>query len=210
MDTHPRDVVLKAKPRPRLVKKKERPSIAEIRKLRARYAGYEVKSWSDDFEAYNRAKFEETGNPLFVWEVIGAATGSNGQERRFTIPQWCTDYLAEVSARIFALSNGKDCRMFEADDAPFPDDVTPDTATKLLPSALGFESQGFNAFKERAALNRACVFFAEHHSAKSRGMSDTDALRHVQDTVGKYIQERRVRDLIEQGRKFYASVKRAY
>ena len=184
--------------------KSHQDDIDMTRFLRARRTPYRIDQWSDRFEEWERSQFEKTGNPLHVWNVIGAATGSNGQEERFPIPDWCQVYLAEVAARLEVLATGIDCRTFVADTRGSAA-VSPDQAADMVPFALGLRGDGWNAFKEITGADRSVRAMQFYDHARNRGASERQACDYVREAMQKTgdnppAHDRTIHALVAQGR----------
>lgn len=150
-----------------------------LRACRAKHASTRVLRWSSDFENRERESFRSTGNPLHIWNVIGAATGSNGLDDRFPIPIWCQNYLAEVAARMEVLAVGLDCRVFVTDGVERSTAISPKQATEITPYALGLQSEGWNAFDEVARSERAAHATYWYDNATTRGLTERQACEFV-------------------------------
>jgi hypothetical protein len=119
----------------------------------------------------DRARFENTRNPLFAWQALASWIAVNrtraGHEiAPLPIPEWVVGYLSHTFARILNLANGCDYdgragltrnRPPEGNgvtqprrDAPR---VTPEEAMKEVPAALGLVHKRWNAFKHKRALD---------------------------------------------------------
>ena len=119
----------------------------------------------------DRARFENTRNPLFAWQALASWIDVNRSRASdgvapLSIPGWVASYLRHTSARILNLANGRDFdgraglgrnRPPEGNgveqprrDAPR---VTPGEAIKEVPAALGLVHKRWNAFKHKRALD---------------------------------------------------------
>jgi hypothetical protein len=88
-----------------------------------------------------RRWYEQTKNPLYVWEAITWCLNS-GDER--PLPDWCLEYLRNIAANLCRLSCGVDFRERSKR-------ISPDAASKLVAGALFLSRQGKrNAFKSLA------------------------------------------------------------
>ena len=119
----------------------------------------------------DRARFENTRNPLFAWQALASWIDVNRSRASdgvapLSIPGWVASYLRHTSARILNLANGRDFdgraglarnRPPEVNgveqprrDAPR---VTPGEAIKEVPAALGLVHKRWNAFKHKRTLD---------------------------------------------------------
>ena len=119
----------------------------------------------------DRARFENTGNPLFAWQALESWIDVNRSRAGamvapLPIPEWVAGYFRHTSTRILALANGLD---FDGSgvlprkpaptgngvDQPRPDvpPVKPGAAIRRVPAALGLVHKRWNAFKHKRALD---------------------------------------------------------
>jgi hypothetical protein len=119
----------------------------------------------------DRARFENTGNPLFAWQALASwidvnRSRASDQVAPLPIPDWIAGYLRHTSTRILGLANGRD---FDGPDGltrnparagnrvgqPRRDvpRVTPGEAMRRVPAALGLIHKRWNAFKHLRELN---------------------------------------------------------
>jgi hypothetical protein len=84
--------------------------------------------------------YEETQNPLYVWEAIARCLYADEQP---AFPDWCLDYLRGAAANLYRLSCGLDFRMPSGTAAK---NISPKDAINLVSEAFSLSKQGKNAF----------------------------------------------------------------
>jgi hypothetical protein len=65
-----------------------------------------------------RRHYEDSGNPLFVWEAIRLFTSWGGATDPFPLPAWVTKYLCQTSSKLIDLAEGLDWSKAPADLLP--------------------------------------------------------------------------------------------
>lgn len=165
----------------------------------------------ETIEAY-RVLWENTRNPLFVWNAISLcfvisarsvreATGRLPElplREAYPFPDWCMAYLSIVSSRISALADGKDYRIAPTPygDAAggaeaanrwldAPSHVTPTKATELSLWALGLRRDGSTAFEDFTSLwHKQLDMLSFEELTQLRGKSYGEAIATVADAAG--------------------------
>lgn len=124
------------------------------------------KATAEDVEFIRefQVKFEQTGNPIYIWHAIRRCCGYNSKQimkivkdstnnwdkhwQPLPLPEWCVKYLWAVSNEIWDLQydNGKiydNVGKMVIDRGP---QRSSQRKIELLPAALGFVRKGQNAF----------------------------------------------------------------
>lgn len=87
--------------------------------------------------------YEQTGNPLYVWEAIARCLNADQP-----IPDWCIPYLRDTAIRLSQLALGHDSDKGE---------IAIDQAPHLVAKALLLSRQGKNAFADLATDKRDVI-----------------------------------------------------
>jgi hypothetical protein len=128
-------------------------------------------------EALNRTQrwYEQTKNPLYVWEAIAWCLGTD--EHR-SIPDWCLDYLRDTAANLHCLACGVDFRERQEAGSAIKK-ISPNQAVKLIANALSLSSQGKrNAFASlRVDQENSRAWLDEHYYGL--GVSKIQMLRNT-------------------------------
>lgn len=152
----------------------------------------------------HRRRWENTGNPLYVWLAIGlcfafgarqtqAATGAMPKPSPgsipYPLPPWCLLYLGTVAVRVENLTEGKDFRQIpkpfgEADPSPaswgaarnLEPTLNPAEAADIVPKALGLVRDGWNAFERLEALNAKEMDQFSNEALRFEGKSASEAM----------------------------------
>ena len=161
----------------------------------------------ETIEAF-RVRYENTGNPLFVWKAINlcfavaamrrrAETGqlpTLPQEEMHPLPAWCVAYLSVTAARMACLADGQDFRLAAppigaadpADPAAFArlqnswGSIEGDRAATLATHALGFRNAGANAFKGYQSLHQKELDMVSYlQFTEIDGMSSDEAIEQI-------------------------------
>jgi hypothetical protein len=125
--------------------------------------------------------YDETKNPLYVWEAITWCLHADDPP---TIPGWCLNYLREAATNIYALSCGKNFR--NSKSPAFP---STEQAVKLVAEALLLSKQGKrNAFaallKDRDDQRDAnSVIFSGEATSEETTISHREGKYFVVDVV---------------------------
>jgi hypothetical protein len=168
------------------------------------------ESAKETIEAY-RIRWENTRNPLFVWEAINLCFGISVMRVReeagslppppateaYPFPDWCMAYLGIVAARLSSLADGRDYRIAPA---PFGDgpsnaealnrywDAKPDLpaaqATDLSLWALGLRRNGSTAFKDFHLLRGKSFDVLSFEQFRSDGMTYDEAIEAIAEEGG--------------------------
>lgn len=123
-----------------------------------------------------RALFDESKNPLYLWEAVHSCLCPPDGYPRCALPNWCTPYFAMVASHLMMLSHFKDAKSFpenkeqettteysrrweEWNDRPA---ISAERACELIPWVMRFERKGWSAFKQyaadRKAIDEAAIF----------------------------------------------------
>ncbi len=143
---------------------------------------------------------ERTQNPMYAWLALEARfrsqlgllqDGPVGQE--FSIPGWFAEYLVAVTQGLISLSSGLDPR---DSPEPFSGDVdltqsaesrafiaarrlSSSKAIKLVPTALGLQRQGWNAFDSFEATTNKMQDFRAFEAMRAAGVPQKEALHAI-------------------------------
>jgi hypothetical protein len=131
-----------------------------------------------------RRVFEETQNPLYVWEAIFFSTRPDAGAPLPALPEWCMLYLRDVAVRMFLLSRGLDFR----DLGRFTTDaegrrtciavfrcVDGRRAVRALGEALGLTSKSKNFFGRRYTERALDSKLGFYEGLVNMGKSPTEA-----------------------------------
>jgi hypothetical protein len=130
---------------------------------------------TDDRDAADRAAYEATGNPLYIWFAIGCY--AQGEP----LPAWIRTYLIECMRELSRL-------MLDYT-------ISPGEAQQQTARALGLVSQGRNRFAE-ARQKREDDFLATMYGLGARkGQSDSWAAKLATGTKADATLETKVRSV---------------
>ena len=160
----------------------------------------------------NRARWEHTGNPVYVWKAISACfmlgaastrllTGSMPDPlpgaQPHPLPAWCLLYLGTIATRIDCLTEGKDFRLLPKpfghleptaevweNSRAIPPSLDPLGAAETMAQALGFIRDGWNAFERSAALAEKELDDFSEWALRSEGKSASEAMTILLQETG--------------------------
>jgi hypothetical protein len=118
-----------------------------------------------------KRQYEQTKNPLYVWEAISCCLRADEQR---SLPDWCLAYLRDTAANLYGLACGVDFR-----EPGKNINISSDQALKLTARALSISKQGKrNAF---ASLRFDCTdmrhALTAHYYGPDAGVSDIERSR---------------------------------
>lgn len=166
----------------------------------------------------HRVRYENTGNPLFVWMAILLCFSIGQMWKRskrehpqpsghepYPIPGWCLDYIGHTAFRIDALADGRDFRKVTAEIAPSrawtgkdaDHPLTGRDAAALVNAALNLTSSGRNAFNQLWGLQSKEQDDFSDEALRAEGKSATEAMEIVRKEYGEIDEgsmRRRLRD----------------
>lgn len=177
---------------------------------------------ADTLETIERhhARYEETGNPLYVWRALQDWSNVNRERRRFRqppmhMPDWCALQIAIYAYRLVDLARGVDFRLAprpvgkgertpEVEKAQHDRKPTlkPQDARRLLAAALDMTSgRGRGAFAEIRSLDAADLDrLTRQVYREAEGKLDLDTRRAV--PVGRRISEGEAVEMLKEDHGF--------
>jgi hypothetical protein len=145
-------------------------------------------------------RFEETGNPIWVWHAIWVCGGGLSGDK-YSLPDWCLEYLFASAARVESLWSRKE---FDPASKEGHERLTWDEALSLLPSALGLRRQGFNSLKSADADESDARLAVKYDlELAGEGLSRAQALEQLRSETN--LDEARLRKRLTSGRKLAGS-----
>jgi hypothetical protein len=126
------------------------------------------------YQRYDRSD----GNPVYVWQVISMCLDANAPSPH--LPDWCLDYLWQVSSKILQLSSGLDFRTGEEAKDPIA----------LVPLALGLSGPGGkSAFKKHQSDMSKIGRKMQYDKLRNDGVRQVDALQQIGRARGRIVEE---------------------
>ncbi len=149
-------------------------------------------------------------NPVLMWHSIYTYMhlncfldfNSDGEEavsEDFVLPPIMADFVLQTAISIVKLAQGRHPinDRYRQESTP----LSPKEAIDLLPQALGFTRQGYNAFADFDSIYQKVWEAKDYDEARQKGMSSKDALEALCKTYGDMDHSQR-RKRIRLGRSF--------
>jgi hypothetical protein len=164
--------------------------------INGREVPYSIRATIEEQVSVLKNFYENTGNPVFVWEAIGFYNGAMSEFLKIeaapdwppwsdTLPEWCVKYLAKCASAV---------SMMSLDDTP------PQKCVDQIPNVFGFKRKGWNAFHERRELRESGWIDRFYYGRREEGASAQEAMNETLERYG-YENERNVRKRLAAFRK---------
>ncbi len=144
-----------------------------------------------------RTAFAVTANPFFVWQAIHWCRNERPQT---DVPEWCLEHLGQVASRINSLGHVDAVGLIGKGRGRAPETPTP---AEML-RALGFISQGRNAFRNAGSQMRKVRAAGRFEAMRSAGTPYKAAFEEVMDWLGEP-NETRAKTIIRTGKRILGS-----